>query len=182
MVATIDIAALRQFSGVFPFLLVIVLVYAVLMLSPWFKDNKGLAGIIALILGFMTLFSSIAMKTITMMAPWFVLLIIFMVMFMIAFMLFGYNVKDITTFVTGGEFGIGIWVIAIMAVIGLGSLFSVINAETGFKALTASNVSAGAPASEQYGFWQTVFHPKILGMALVLLVALLTVRFMSKTE
>ena len=182
MPIAIDISALRQFSGVFPFLLVLVLVYAMLMLSPWFKDNKGLAAIIAFIFGFMTLFSTIAMKTINMMAPWFVLYVIFIIMFLMVFMMFGYHMKAITEFVSGGEFSVGIWVISIMVIIGLGSLFSVINEEKGFRALTAGNVSGPVPVSEQYGFWQTIFHPKILGMALVLLVAQLTVRYMSKSE
>ena len=184
MVSPLDISALKQFSGIFPFLFVLVLVYAILSQTSWFKEKQGMAALIALIAAFMTLFSTIAIKTINLMAPWFVLFVTFIILFMLVFMVFGYDIKTITEFITSGEYGIGIWAMAIMIVIGVGSLVAVVNEEVGFKGLTEGNVSMSGeqPASEQYGFWQTLFHPKILGMALVLMVAFFTVRQITKNE
>lgn len=185
MATPLDISALKQFSGVFSFLFVLVLVYAILSQTAWFKEKHGMAAMIALIAAFMTLFSSIAMKTINLMAPWFVLFVIFMILFILAFMIFGYSQKDITDFVSGGEFGVGMWVMAIMIIIGVGSLVAVINEEVGFKGLTEGNVSMygdSVPTSQEYGLWQTVFHPKILGMVLIMLIAFFAVRQISKSE
>ncbi len=181
MATPLDIGVLKQFSGIFPFLLILVLTYGILSMTEWFKEKKGLAALIALIAAIMTLFSPIAIKTVNMMAPWFVILLIFMFLFILAFMMFGYGQKDITEFVTKGEYGVGSWVMALMLLIGVGSLVTVINEERGFSALTGSNASANMTAVEA-GFWQTVFHPKILGMILVLLIAYFTVRQMTKTE
>ncbi len=180
MPVALDISVLKEFSGIFPFLLVMVLVYAVLMLSEWFKEHKAMAGIIALVMAFMTLMSNIAIKTINLMAPWFVLFVIFVILFMLVFMLFGFDIKSISKFVEGGEFGAGIWVMAIMIVIGLGSLLAVVNEEVGFTTLTGENATGVSTSS--YGFWQTLFHPKLLGMVLVLLIAFFAIRQISKTE
>ncbi|VVB81190.1 Uncharacterised protein [uncultured archaeon] len=185
MATFLDIAGLKQFSGLFPFLLVLVLVYAVLSQTSWFKEKQGMAALIAVIAAIMTLFSSIAMKTINLMAPWFVLFIIFSILFILVFMMFGYTQKDVTEFITSGEYGIGIWAMAIMIVIGAGSLAAVLNEEVGLEKLTAGNVSSvgaetGTPAN--YGFWQTLFHPKILGMVLIMMIAFFTMRQLVKTE
>ncbi|MBW2970337.1 hypothetical protein KY309_02410 [Candidatus Woesearchaeota archaeon] len=185
MATPLDVSALKQFGGVFSFLFVLVLVYAILSQTAWFKEKQGMAALIALTAAFMTLFSTIAMKTINMMAPWFVLFVIFVILFILVFMIFGYSQKDVTEFVTSGEFGVGMWVMAVMIIIGVGSLVAVVNEEVGFKALTEGNVSVAGeelPASQEYGFWQTVFHPKILGMVLILLISYFAVRQISKVE
>ncbi len=183
MATPLDISVLKQFSGIFPFLLTIVLVYAVLSMTAMFKDKKTWAALVAIIAAFMTLLSPIAIKTINLMAPWFVLFVIFLVLFVLAFMLFGYDQAAITKFVTDGEFGVGTWVMAIMLIIGIGSLVAVVNEEKGFGALTESNVSvAGQHPSQDFGFWQTLFHPKVLGMVLVLLIAFFTIKYMTRSD
>ncbi len=184
MATPLDISVLKQFGGVFPFLLVLVLVYAVLSQTAWFKEKQGMAALIAIITAIMTLLSPIAIKTINLMAPWFVLFVIFTILFILAFMMFGYDQKAITAFVTEGEFGIGTWVMAIMIIIGVGSLVAVINEEKGFRTLAEGDNVTGyvKPADEAYGFWQTLFHTKVLGMVLVLMIAFFTIRQMTKSE
>ena len=181
MATPLDITALKQFSGIFPFLLTVVLVYAILSMTAWFKEKKTWAAMIAIITGFMTLLSPIAIKTINLMAPWFVLFVVFAILFVLAFMLFGFEQKAITDFIVGGEYGIGTWVMAIMLIIGIGSLVFVINEEKGFGELTAGNQTSVAK-SQDFGFWQTLFHPKLLGMVLILLIGFFTIRYMTKSE
>lgn len=179
MATLLDVTALQHFSGLFPFLLVLVLSYAFLSKTDWLKDKQGTAVLIAVLLAFMTLLSSIAMKTINLMAPWVVLLIIFTLLFMLVFMVFGYSQKDITSFITSGEFGAGGWIMALMIIIGVGSLIFVVNQEFG----GLENLGGEQAAVEgEVGFWQTIFHPKILGMALIMLIALLTIKHMTKMQ
>jgi len=184
MVTPLDISALQQFSGIFPFLLVLVLIYAILTRTEWFKEKQGMAALIAVIAAIMTLFSGIAIKTINLMAPWFVLFVIFGVLLILAYMAFGIDKDTIFKTITGVEYGgaFGFWVLAIMLIIGVGSLFTVVNEEVGFRKLTAENGSAVERPSEEFGFWQTLFHPKILGMLLVLLVAFFTIGKMTSGE
>ncbi len=185
MVTPLDISALQQFSGIFPFLLVLVLVYAVLARTDWFKDKQGVAGLIAFIAAVMTLFSNVAMKTINLMAPWFVLFIIFGVLLILAYMAFGIDKDTIFKTITGEEYGgsFGFWVLAIMLIIGIGSFATVFNEEAGFRKLAETgNVTGVEKPSEQFGFWETLFHPKVLGMILILLIAFFTIGKLSSSQ
>lgn len=185
MATPLDVSALQQFGGIFPFLLVLVLVYAILSQSDWFKEKQGMAALIAIIAAIMTLFSRVAIKTINLMAPWFVLFVIFGILMVLAYMTFGISKEKIIETITGEEYGsaFGMWVLSIMLIIGLGSLFFVINEEKGFRALTEGNASMGErPPEQAFGFWQTLFHPKILGMVLVLLIAYFTISKMTSIQ
>lgn len=181
MATPLDIGALKAFDKLFTFILVTILVYAFLSSTALFKERKLIAALVAVLAGLLTLTSNLAIQSINLMAPWFVLFVIFALLMMLGFMLFGYDMGDIKDFVTSGEYGIGQWVWVIIAIIGIGSVAAVWNMEYGFGALTGENVTVEEqPAAGEYGFWETIFHPKILGMALVLLIAFFTVKYMSE--
>lgn len=185
MVTPLDVGLLQRFDVVFPFLFVFVLTYAVLTRVEWLlKDKQFIALLAAFALAVMTLFSRIAVKTINRMAPWFVLLIIFGILFIVAFHAFGIQEKTIGDILTSKEHGTTFanWVIALMLIIGLGSLASVVSEEVGFTQLPEGGVSETGVA-EPVGFWATIFHPKILGFALIMLIAMFTIsKLAGKTE
>jgi len=184
MATPLDLGALAAFDKVFTFILVGVLVYAFLSKVDYFSgDRKIFAAIVAIAISLLTMSSNIVIKSVNLMAPWFVLLIIFAMFMMLAFMMFGYSLEDVKVFITKGEFGAGIWVMWLVIIIGIGSVVAVWQEETGFEKLTRDgNVTQELPPSEEYGFWQTLFHPKILGMALVMLIAFFTMKFMTETK
>ena len=49
MATPLDIFGTQQFSWIFPFLFVLVLVYAILAWTPMFSEKKGIAGMLAFI-------------------------------------------------------------------------------------------------------------------------------------
>jgi hypothetical protein len=174
MATPLDIGLLQNVGIIFPFLLVIVFVYALLTKTQVLgKDAHGLNAFIAFCLGVATLFSPIAVKTIQLMAPWFVLLVIFIIFLLLAFQTLGVEEHGDTIFY---------WMIALIAIIGLGSLASVISSEHGFKSLSEENQTTVERGSEDVGFFQTLFNAKVLGMLLLLLIALFTVRNLTKIE
>jgi len=181
MASLLDLAGLKHFSGLFPFLLVLVLVYAILSRTDFFKEKPVLVAIISFIMAIMTLYSRIAIKTINLMAPWFVLFIIFGILLVLAFMTFGISQEQVSKFVFDDNMSVGMWVLTIILLIGVGSLIAVMNEEKTFSSLTEGNNVTAEP-SQDYGFWQTIFHQKILGMVLVLLIAFFTIRQVSKTD
>lgn len=182
MATILDLGALKAFDKLFTFILVTIIIYAFLSKTEYFKDERRVfAAIIALVVGVLTLTSGIAIQTVNLMAPWFVLLIIFAMFMMLAFMMFGFSLDDIKKFVESGNFGVGNWIMWLVVIIGIGSLVYVWDQQAGFGAMTQSgNVTAEQAKTQDYGFWQTLFHPKILGMALVLLVAFFTIKFLSE--
>ena len=192
MVTLLDIGLLKAFEWVFPFLLVLVIGGAVLSRVLWFKENPALAWGIALILAVMTMFSRIAVKTIMLMAPWFVLLFVFSIFMLVAYMTFGIKEERILDVITGetpGRYGgtFAYWILALVLIIGLGSLSTVISEEVRFKELREARITPEGlditdfePEEEKAGFFATITHPKVLGLALILLIAFFTIQKMSE--
>jgi cytosine/uracil/thiamine/allantoin permease len=186
MATPLDIGLLQKFDVIFPFIFVLVITYAVLARTEWFKEKQGIAFLLGFVLAVMTLFSNIAVKTINRMAPWFVILIVFAILLMVAYQSMGIGEKRITDIITGKEYGgtFAYWMLALILIITIGSLTSVVSEEQQFTKLAqGENASLVSGEGEQVGFWATLFHPKVLGMALILLIAMFTIqKLASKSE
>jgi hypothetical protein len=187
MATPLDVGLLQKFDVIFPFIFVLVIVYAVLSRTEWMKDKQAIAFILAFILAVMTLFSGIAVKTINRMAPWFVLLIIFGILVIMAYQAFGVKESTVLDVLTKSEYRTTFawWIISLMLIIGFGSLSAVVSEEKGFTALAGGENASTAAArgeAEEVGFWATLFHPKVLGLALILLIAMFTVQKLSSKD
>jgi len=181
MATPLDVGLLQKFDVIFPFIFVLVIVYAVLTRTEWMKDKQAIAFLLAFVLAVMTLFSSIAVKTINRMAPWVVLLIVFGVLIVVAYQALGIKEGTILDVMTKSEYRstIAWWMLSLMLIIGLGTLSAVVSEEKGFTELAAgenATEAAARGAAEEVGFWATIFHPKVLGLALILLIAMFTVQ------
>ena len=188
MATPLDVGLLQKFDVIFPFLLILVFAFIILTRISWFKENKAIAFIISFTLAVLALFNPVVVKTINMMAPWFVLLFIFMLLVFMAYVAFGVKEETIIETITTGEYAkdFGYWILAIVLIIGLGSLSTVISQEKGFQPLTTEEnatvvVPEGAGA-EEAGFWETLFHPKVLGLVLILLIALFTIQRLATSS
>ncbi|MEM4246743.1 MAG: hypothetical protein QXR48_00245 [Candidatus Woesearchaeota archaeon] len=185
MATLLDIGLLQKFDVIFPFIFVLVIVYAVLTRTKWMENKQALAFLLAFVLAVMTLFSSIAVKTINRMAPWFIILVIFGILLILAYQAFGVKEETILDVLTKSEYrhNFAWWVLALMLIIGIGTLTSVVSEEKQFTKLAAGENVTGIPAEgEQIGFWATIFHPKVLGLALILLIAMFTIQKLSSTD
>ncbi len=187
MATPLDFGLLQKFGVIWPFLFILVLIYAILSRIEAFKEKPWVVIMISAALAFMTMFSRVAVRTINMMAPWFVLVFIFFIFILIAYQAFGIKEQTILETITGKEHGKAFfnWVLALALIIGLGSLATVISEERGFLSLTQEEaMAAGEPVGmEASGFFSTITHPKVLGMAAVLLIAIFTVqRLAAKAE
>ena len=79
MATFLDIAGLQHFSSFFVFIFVWLAVYAILTYSKVLGDNKGIHIVMGLIIGLLVLFSPIATGTIEYIAPWFAVVLIFVI-------------------------------------------------------------------------------------------------------
>jgi hypothetical protein len=180
MATPLDIGLLQKFDVIFPFIFVLVIVYAVLTRTEWMKDKQAIAFLLAFVLAVMTLFSNIAVKTINRMAPWVVLLIVFGILVIVAYQAMGIKEGTVLDVLTKSEYRhtFAWWMLSLMLIIGFGSLSSVVSEEKGFTELAAGENATAAEArgaAEEVGFWATIFHPKVLGLALILLIAMFTI-------
>jgi len=171
---------LEKFEIIFPFLLILTLVYAVLNMSKILGDNKGLTALISFAVAIITLFSPVSREIINIMAPWFVILFIFLVFILVAFRIFG-DVDYLEFF--KGENGkmVAYWVAALALIIFFGSIATAFFGQQGVLQETddtgQSVLERGEVGSEGRGaFWATITHPNVLGMIVILLIALFTIQ------
>jgi hypothetical protein len=124
------------------------------------------------------------------MAPWFVILFLVIVLMLIAYQIFGVQEATIVDIILGktpGKWGSTFfqWMLALVLIIGIGSLATVISEEKGFQQLTSGengtvvqqNLTGGGEASD---FFRTLTHPKVLGLVLILLIAMFAVKYMME--
>ncbi len=176
MATLLDIGLLKGFSSIFPFLFVLVVMWAVLLRVKLFSSNKAFAAMVAFLAAIAVMFSPIAIKTINLMAPWFVLLFIGIVFVMITYQVFGIKEDAILGVLTGQAYGenFGWAMLAIVGLIMLGSLFTVLTEENvQFRA--GENVTLTDQTPIQY-FTGIVTHPKVLGFIVIMLIALFTMQ------
>lgn len=183
MATLLDLGLVRTFDALFPFLFVFVVVYGVLSYTKLLGENKSVHAIIAFILAIAALFSRIALKTITLMAPWFVILFVFAIFAIMTYQLFGVKEEEISGLWknwTAGGSTIFYWLLALILMIGLGSLFTVLREERAPPFfIQNATVTPGIPEA-RISFWSTVFHPKVLGAALLFLIALFAIKSLTE--
>jgi hypothetical protein len=165
MATFLDITGLQQFSTFFVFIFVWLLVYAILSYTKIIGDNIGINVIIGLILGLLVLFSPIATGLIEYVAPWFGVLFVFIIFATIALRLFGAtNVESL------GSLRI-VTIVVILVIFTIGALSYV------RQQVTAPGDNE---TSIDYGKTTTIlFHPKILGVLFILILAVFTIVLMA---
>ena len=161
MATFLDIAGLQQFSSIFVFIFIWLVVYAILAFSKILGENKAINVIIGLVVGILVLFSPIATGVIEYIAPWFAVIFIFVIFVTIALKLFGATgVESLGSLRT-------VTFVVIILVLIVGALSYVRQQVT---------VPGDNETSVDYGKTTTIlFHPKILGIIFVMIIAVFTI-------
>lgn len=190
MVTFLDITLLQGFQSIFIFLLVWALVYGVLSYTNPLgqkDEKKGLYAFIGLFMGLLTLFSGPVITVISVIAPWFVTLTIFLVFMLMLFYTLGYKESDVHEVLKSKEWSgqIAVWVIVISVIILLGGLGYVFFTGQLNPQTTATDPAISRDATEvgdigTDAFFATIFHPRVLGMITVLVIGFLAIIFMAK--
>lgn len=202
MATFLDLALFEHVSSLFIFIFVWLVVYAFLTMSKLFKDVEGKSGIfalIALVVAFMSSFSGGFVATITTMVPWFTVMIIFFFLAFFIMRMFSTDDEIFKDLLTKGPMK---WVLIIIFVIILLVSFSnafgqkVLEDGTGQVGPTTAEAQAtsyetttvitngDSVATNDFGtnMTQTLFHPKVLGMLLVILIAFFTILLIARTS
>jgi len=180
MATPLDTTLLENFAPVFAFLFVFIVIFGILSYINFMGGNKGVAALIAIILAIMSLFSKTVIETVITMAPWFILFFIFIIFILITVMIFGAKETDIFSFLKNKEHGfVAGWITVILILIFFGSFFSVISKHKAEQNETITSIEDVAPKDS---FLWVIFHPKVLGAIITLLVGLFAIqKLASKT-
>jgi len=167
MATLVDLGLLKNFSSVFTFLLVFVLVYATLTKVKLF-DSNGLSAILAFVMAGLTLFFKPAVTIINFMAPWFVVILILTFFFFLFLMIFGWKSSDAASLVKNP--GVYWTFIAITIVIFLFAL--------GEASHEASE--NGENSVYESHFSKIFFSPQVLGTVFFLIIAYFAILFLAE--
>lgn len=161
---------LQNFSTIFTFLFIFILLYGILSYIKFLGDNKGLNAILAFSAAILfTLFGPLV-RIFEYAAPWFVMLIVFIVMLMLVFRFLGASELDITnvlkthTIIITFVFAF----IIIILVFATGQVYS--ETPAGNDTMLAFPAKIG----------HILQHPNIIGMIAILFIAIFAIRLLAE--
>ncbi|MAE13812.1 hypothetical protein CMO92_04560 [Candidatus Woesearchaeota archaeon] len=192
MATLLDIGLFQHFGIVFMFLLIFFLFYGILSyLNVLGKDNKGLHAWIALALAALFVMSDVAVLTLGFVTPWFILLALVIFLILISFRMMGVSETDILNAAKVNEVKWTIIIVGIIIVLfALGNAMGqgLLEEQDGTGSVGGNTeiigedvVPGGIEVSSdtdtgdyQSNLVNTIFHPKVLGLLFILLIATFT--------
>ncbi|MBD3313963.1 hypothetical protein GF345_05970 [Candidatus Woesearchaeota archaeon] len=185
MVTILDSGLLEHFTLIFSLIFVIAIIYGIFSMGKVFGDNKGLHALIALVVGLLVIMVPDITNIIAVMIPWFTLLFIFILFLLITYKIFGATDSDIMSVLRVDN--VVIWVIIIIAIVIVIASFSNVYGQKLLESGDGETVDADdtasidSTASSSFGsnVSATFFHPKVLGMLFILIVAVFTISLLA---
>jgi heme/copper-type cytochrome/quinol oxidase subunit 2 len=183
MATFLDVGLLNYFSSIYPFLFVLVLVYALLQKTKALGESIGTNATVAVAAALMTMLSQTLIDVINFMIPWFVVMIIFLVLVILVFQLFGAKESDLTSAMKDKSVYwtlIGIALVIMVAAFGkvLGQSLTEASFQTGDNTVNVTEGGVATPSFEA-NIYATLFHPKVLGLIIMFGIAIFAVAFLS---
>jgi hypothetical protein len=178
MASLFDISLLGYFSNIFVILFIFAASYAVLMFKKPLGDNPGINALLAATIAVIFIFSQDAIDVIKNTVPWFIVMMIALIFVLIITQSFN------ATMPVQIMSNIGSYVQIISVIILLISVSQKIGQSAGpyLSNETASSDTVVAGSSNDVGsgsftqnFGATLFHPKVLALILVIVVAVFAV-------
>ena len=161
MAIFLSTSILEYFAPVFAFLLVTLILYAVLNSTKILGENSRINVIIALAAGILTLFSSSAIGLVNYMTPWIVFILFMLVMLFMIYSYFGLGERERWEMIGGPKVIYSIYIVLLIF---------------GVKKVIGSFIPYDGAGD---AFAQILFHPRVLGVIVILLVAMWTVQQLS---
>lgn len=174
MATPLDLGLIQVFSWVFPVLLIYALIFGILSYSKMF--NPLVNQLIAISLALLTLAAPNLLEIIKFIAPVITIILVVVLLLVMLFRFLGASEKDIARVTTESPtiiyWAIFVFIIVVLAAIGKvyfakGTFFE----ERGAEGVPEGEGLEGTPEAGELSFWLTVFHPNVMGMILVLLIA-----------
>jgi hypothetical protein len=191
MTTFLDISIIKNFSTVFTFILVFVLVYGLLEAFKVFGEGRrGINAIIGMVIAFLVSISSGVVTVIQTFTPWFTILIIVIFFILFAVRMFGVSTGDITkAFQNKSSIMTFILIFtAIILLFSLGSGFGQQALDQGQKNGTTTSTATGNTTavtdtgSFNQNLYNTLYHPKILGLILIMLIVVVAMLLLTDVD
>ncbi len=206
MATLMDVSLFSYFGSIFLFLMVFVIVYGLLSMSKMFGTLKGANGIYAIIslgIAFFVLMFEPVSAMISVMIPWFTVVIILMFLIMFVVKMFDSDTSLFSGILKSK--GVHWTLITVFIIIILASLSStfgqslltqnenvVVTTEGEIIEATPSsgvdipvnNMEPGSTGTDDFGnnMLMTLVNPKVLGLILMMIIGLFTIMLMADSQ
>ncbi|MBS3107704.1 hypothetical protein J4468_02205 [Candidatus Woesearchaeota archaeon] len=174
MATVLDVGLLKFFSPIITFVFIFGLMYGVMQKTKILGGNKGLDGIAAVTIALLFIIMPGASKLVEVATPWFILLLMFVVIAMLFFLMLGVKPDIISEF---AQESTNVWLIMIMLFIIGGIAITQVFGED-IRNLTSPDDSGNQTFGSTIG--KILFDPRVLGAFLILAIAAQAVRLISK--
>lgn len=174
MASILDIGLLDYFVPVFVFLLIFAAIFALLEKVKLFGENKGLNALIAFAIAFLFILTPDLLGIIKIITPWFTIMFIFVLMIVLLFMFVGVKEESVTKAFT--DRGL-IWIIIVLSIIILVYAMTQVYGSQVQTIYGGENVTSQESVTNTIG--KVIFHPRVLGMLLLLFIAAQAVRMIT---
>lgn len=187
MASVIDIGLLEGLKPLFIFLIVFAIIYGLLSGTRLLGSSKSIHAIIAFVIAIMSILFAKITQVISIMIPWFIILIIFVILVVVGLKASGVSDDAI---VNASKDSSVYWTILIIAlIIVVGSLSTVFGQqELNVTAKNTTQLTFGDEAEVttntddfEHNVKATFYHPKVLGFILFILIGLLTVSQLTRS-
>jgi len=165
------LGVLEYFAPLFAAVLVFAVVFALLVSTKVLGGNKVISGIIAVILGILVLIVPNLVELINFIAPWFVVVLIFLVLLLLTYRTFGMSEQNVLEYVLHDK-PVNWAIFAIGIIIVFAGIFNVYGQQ-------ALELTQGGDSGFQSNLVDIIFNPQMLGLLLVFTVAIFTVAFLG---
>jgi len=174
MASLLDTSLLNQFSSVFVVLFIFTAGYAVLSFKGPFGTSKGINALLAFTMAIITLFVPDAIEVVKASVPWYIVMMIALMFVVLVSSSIGSGIpKEVMTNIGGWVLIISIVILIINIGLRLGQGAGPF---LGNNVTNPDNVVAGgtgdvASGSFTQNFGATLFHPKVLALLLIMVIA-----------
>ncbi|MBI4440719.1 hypothetical protein HY639_00985 [Candidatus Woesearchaeota archaeon] len=182
MATFLDVSLVKGFSFIFPFLLVWTVLYATLEYRQFFGPRRELHAIIAFVTAMLVALTKPAVEVVSTMTPWFIVLLMVFMMMVLFFKFFGIKDEQISGIFSSYEYSwVGWWIVIISLILfaaSLGKVFFGAAVPTG-EQITGTVETTGVTGIGEEAFLKTLFHPKVLGLIFLFIIASLTIKMLA---
>lgn len=186
MATFLQLGILRYFSIVFPALVVFVIVFALFERFKILGENKSVHAIIAIALAFLVILSTDLVELINVMAPWFVIIFVFVVLLLVLLRLMGASEEALSSMLIKNKgiqwvlIGVGfIILIAALAHV-YGERLAPTTAAAPSEAAVVGELAEAAPPTFGENVRRILFNPLVLGLIFILLVSIFTIALITR--
>lgn len=179
MATFLDIGLLSFLDVIFVLLFVWAVMFAILAKTKALGNSVGINALVATMVAFLALLSNTIVEVIKFAIPWFAITIIFLVLMILLYQVFG--VKDPSEALKDKTLQ---WALFAVGMLIIGAAFANIFGEDLLQQSVDPGetvVGEGGVATSDYSqnIMATIFHPKILGVIMLFVVAIFAIIFLT---